>query len=88
MDKKLEVVEDALIVFGVALSIDQIKTILGIILLVIQIGLILYKGIKLLIGHIKKKNYKEAIKTIDEISREVQNAIDKMDEDGERKNTK
>lgn len=88
MDKKLEVIEDALIVFGVALSIDQIKTILGIILLVIQIGLILYKGIKLLISHIKKKDYKEAIKTIDEISREVQNAIDKMDEDGERKNTK
>ena len=88
MDKKLEVIEDALIVFGVALSIDQIKTILGIILLVIQIGLILYKGIKLLIGHIKNKNYKDAIKTIDDMTKEIQDAIDKTDKDGKSKNSK
>ena len=88
MDKKLEVIEDALIVFGVALSIDQIKTILGIILLVIQIGLILYKGIKLLIGHIKNKNYKDAIKTIDDMTKEIQDAIDKTDKDGKRKDSK
>ena len=86
MDKRLEVIEDGLIVFGVVLSIDQIKTILGIILLVIQIGLILYKGIKILIVHIKNKNYKEIVKTIDEITRDVENAIDKS-EDGDRKNS-
>ena len=86
MDKKLEVIEDGLIVFGVVLSIDQIKTILGIILLVIQIGLILYKGIKILIVHIKNKNYKEIVKTIDEITRDVENAIDKS-EDGDRMNS-
>ena len=87
MDKKLEVIEDALIVYGVALSIDQIKTILGIILLVIQIGLILYKGIKLIIGHIKNKNYKDAIKTIDDMTKEIQDAIDKTDKDGKRKDS-
>lgn len=88
MDNKLEVIEDGLIVFGVALSIDQIKTILGIILLSIQIGLILYKGIKLIISHAKKKEYDEVIKTIDDMTRDVKDAIDKTDEDGKRKDSK
>ena len=88
MDKKLEVVEDALIVFGVALSIDQIKTILGIILLCIQIGLILYKGIKLLIGHIKNKNYKQAVKDVEDMTRDIQNVIDKSKEDERSKDSK
>ena len=87
MDKKLEVIEDVFIVCGVALSIDQIKTILGIVLLVIQIGLILYKGIKLIIGHVKKKNYNEAISTIEEMTKEVQDVIDKTDKDGKRKDS-
>lgn len=91
MDKRIEfeVVEDSLIVFGVALSIDQIKTILGIVLLVIQISLILYKGIKLAINHIKNKDYNNAIKSIDEMTEKIQDAIDKTeDEDGKRKNSK
>jgi len=87
MDNKLEIVDDVLIVFGVALSIDQIKTILGIILLSVQIILILYKGIKILIGHIKKKDYNEAVKTVNDITRQIQDAIDKT-EDGKSKDSK
>ena len=66
MNSKFEIFEDALIVFGVALSVDMIKSILGIILLVIQICLILYKGIRLAYKHAKDKNYQEVIKAIDD----------------------
>lgn len=71
----LEVTEDALIVMGVAMSIDQIKTILGIVLLCIQIGLIIFKSAKVIYNKVKNKDYDGAIKTatdtVDKINEEI-----------------
>ena len=85
MNVKLEVIEDTFIVLGVAISIDQIKTTLGIILLVLQIALILYKGIKLLVKHIKEKDVQGAIKVIDDTAQQLDNVINK---DGDKQDTK
>ena len=88
MNDKIEVLEDALIVLGVVVSIDMIKTVLGIVLMVIQIGLILYKGIRLAYLHVKKKNYTEVVKVIDDMTKEIQDVIDKTDEDGKSNDSK
>ena len=82
---KLEIIEDTLIAVGVAVSIDQIKTTLGVILLGLQIALILYKGIKLLVKCIKEKDVKGAIKVIDDTTEQLDNVINK---DGDKQNTK
>ena len=86
MDKQLEIVEDVFIVLGVALSIDQIKTILGIVLLVIQISLILFKGVKLIVKHVKNKELDEIEKVIDQTTKEIQDIIDSQEDDN--KNSK
>ena len=88
MNSKFEIFEDALIVFWVALSVDMIKSILGIILLVIQICLILYKGIRLAYKHAKDKNYQEVIKAIDDMTKDIQEQIDKTGEDGKSNDSK
>ena len=69
MKNPLEIIEDSLIVLGVVISIEQIKTILGIILLCVQIGLILYKGLKIIIKKVKNK---------EDISEDVEDLIDKI----------
>ena len=88
MNNKLEIFEDALIVLGVAISVDMIKSILGIVLLVIQICLILYKGIRLAYKHAKNKNYGEVIKVIDDMTKDIQEQIDKTNEDGKSNDSK
>ena len=81
----VEVLEDITIALGVAISIDQIKTVLGIILLTVQILLILYKGIKLIVNKVKNKDVEGAITT-------AQDTIEKINEEikkhGDRQDTK
>ena len=78
-----KVVEDISIAVGVVLGVQQIETILGIVLLIFQIGLILFKVIRSLIEHIKKKD-------LDGIEQDLQDGIEQIehltdkDKDGEQ----
>ena len=60
--KVLNIVEDGLIVCGVAISLQQLYTIFGIILLAIQITLIVTKGVIKIVDLVKKKKYQKLIK--------------------------
>ena len=79
----VEVIEDVTIALGVAISIDQIKTVLGIVLLTLEIIWILYKGIKVIVKKVRNKDYEGAIKnakeTIEEINSEVKKYGDRQD---------
>ena len=79
----VEVLEDVTIALGVAISIDQIKTVLGIVLLVVQILLILYKGVKLVVSKIKNKDIEGALHdandTIEKINEEINKHGDGQD---------
>ena len=60
---------------GITISIEQIETILGIIILCVQIALILYKGIFAIVKKVKNKDYsgiKEDIETMKDELEEVQ----------------
>ena len=71
-----EVVEDSLIIFGVALSISQLYTILGIVLLSVQITMIVVKSGIVVYKHIKNKNYKGAIDTLTDAKDKIQTLVD------------
>ena len=70
--KVLNITEDVLIVCGVAISLQQIYTIFGIVLLAIQICLIIAKGIIKVYQHIKTKKLEEAVKDIEEAQSEIE----------------
>ena len=74
---KLEILEDTFIVLGVALSIDQIKTILGIVLLVFQIAIILYKVIKIIVAKVKNKDIDGAIEVAESGIKQIEDVISK-----------
>lgn len=80
MKNVLEISEDALIVMGVVISIEQIETILGIILLSVQIALILFKGGKLIYNKIKNKDYVGAVKTAKMTVEQVTDNVKKIEE--------
>ena len=72
---------------GLAISIDQIETILGIVILCIQICWILGKFIYSVIQKIKEKRYSEIKEDIDTVTEELQNVTNNNNgKDG--KNTK
>ena len=77
----IEIVEDACIVMGVALSLDQLETIFGIVLLSIQIGLILFKGVSLIYKYIKNKDLKGAIDQANKTASDIKELMDKHDKD-------
>lgn len=54
---KLNNLENALIVLGASFGLAQIETILGIIILVFQIGLIIFKGVMKVKDAIEKEEY-------------------------------
>lgn len=66
--KTLNAIENVLIVGGVALSIENIESLLGVILLGVQIFLILWKLGYALYKRIKNKDYKG-------VEEDVQNSI-------------
>ncbi len=78
----LDVVENTSIVLGVAISLNTIYSVLGIILLAFQIGLIVYKVIKSIVEHVKAKDYEKIEEDIEHGISEIQNVIN---EDGKHK---
>ena len=77
-----EIVEDAMICFGVVISIDQIESILGIVILSFEICWILWKGISRIIKHVKNKDYKSAIEETQNTLEDINNVVDKHKKDG------
>ena len=75
----LNILEDASIVGGISLSLTMIQTILGIIILSVQIVLILIKaGIKIY-NSIKNGKIDEAVDTLEETQDQLEDLKDKED---------
>lgn len=66
--KHLNRIENLTVAIGTALGLSQIETILGIIILCFQLVIILYKGIYLIVKHIKNKNFGAVIDDLENIS--------------------
>ena len=75
------VLEDISIALGVAISIEQIETILGIIILVIQIVWILWKCGVSIYHKIKEKRYSEIGEDIKQVQDELTNLKDQVTKD-------
>ena len=76
---KINVCEDALIGGGIVISLAQIETVLGIIILCAQVVLILIKlGIKIY-DLIKKKKYGEINDAIDDAQKQIESIKEKKD---------
>lgn len=77
--KVLNITEDVLIALGigVTISLEQVYTIFGIILLSIQIILIIVKGVIKLVDHIKKGKVEEAVKDIEDTQKEIDDVTGK-----------
>ena len=78
--KKLDSVENALIILGSVVGIANIETVLGIILLVVQICLLIFKGILLIRDKLKKGDTKGAIKEINNLSEDLKNITKEKEE--------
>ena len=70
--KHLSRFENLTVVIGTALGLSQIETILGIILLVVQLEIVLYKVIYAIIKHIKNKEFNEVIDDLENINDELE----------------
>lgn len=73
--------ENVSIVFGVTIGIAQIESILGIIILVFQIVLIIYKFVRTIINRIKNKDYDGIEEDIKDTTEQLKELSDK-DKDG------
>ena len=82
-DKAITVVENALAVGGVAISLAQIEQVLGIVLLAVQIGIIITRLAIKVVHHIKSGNVDEAIKATQEAQEEIEKATKKGNKDHE-----
>ena len=79
--KQLNIIEDVLIVAGVSISLIDIQTILGIIILSVQVVLILFKGGKRIYDAIKKKDTKEIESALEETKDALENLKDSQPKD-------
>ena len=79
--KQLNIIEDVLIVAGVSISLIDIQTILGIILLSVQVALILFKGGKRIYDAIKKKDTKEIESALEDTKDALENLKDSQPKD-------
>ena len=77
--KHINVLEDVLIAGGVAISLPMIESILGIIILSVQVCLILWKAGKKIYEAIKKKKYDEIENTLKETQDQLEDLKDKQD---------
>ena len=75
----VNVLEDGLIIGGVAISLPMIQSILGIIILAFQIVLILYKCGKRIYDAIKNKKPKEIEDALNDAKGEFENLKEKTD---------
>ena len=74
--KQLNVVEDVLIGAGIAVSLIDLQTILGIVLLVVQLCLILFKGGKRVYDAIKNKDAKEIEDALNDTKEQIESLKD------------
>ena len=74
---KLQVCEDALIIGGTAVSLNMIHTVLGIVILSVQVALILWKAGVRIYKAIKNKNIKEITDTLEETQGKLEELKDK-----------
>ena len=77
--KHINVLEDVLIAGGVAISLPMIESILGIIILSVQVCLILWKAGKKIYQAIKNKKYDEIENTLKETQDQLEDLKDKED---------
>ena len=77
--KHINVLENVLIVCGVTVSLPLIESILGIIILCVQIILILWKLGYKIYKLIKQKKYDEIQNTLEDAKGELENLKDKTD---------
>ena len=77
--KHINVLEDVLIAGGVAISLPMIESILGIIILSVQVCLILWKAGKKIYQAIKNKKYDEIDDTLKETQDQLEDLKDKED---------
>lgn len=75
----LDVVEDVTIVAGVTISLSNLYTILGIILLAFQIGLIIFRVVRAIIKHYKAKDLDAIVNDIESGANDIKDVIDKHD---------
>ena len=75
----LNILEDVTIVGSVAIGISTIETILGIIILSVQLAIILYKGIRKIIELVKNKKYDEIDDALNETKDQLEDLKDKTD---------
>lgn len=75
----LNVLDDGLIIGGVAVSLSMIQTILGIVILSAQVVLIITKGILKIYNAVKNKQPKEVEDAINETKGELENLKEKTD---------
>lgn len=73
----LNILEDVTIAGGIAVSLPMIETILGIIILSVQIILILYKATMKIIELVKKKKYDEIDDALEETKDQLEDLKDK-----------
>ena len=91
LNNVINITEDVLIVGGVAVGVAQIETILGIVLLSVQLLIILYKGISLIIKHVKNKDYNSAVDQAKDTINKIEETIDNSNvikNNGEKQNSK
>lgn len=87
INNAFEIIEDSLIVFGVAFSLEQIETILGIVILSVQVVLILVKTGIAVYKKVKNKDYTGAIKDVEEGKNQIDVLMDKNKKDADNKNS-
>ena len=83
MNKSLDIIEYISIIFGGAIGLAQIESILGIIILAFQVCLIVYKGIKKIIELKNKGKNIEVIEEAIKTTEEVKDLVDKVKENQE-----
>ena len=82
----LDKVENALVGVGLTIGIANIKDILGIILIALQVAIILYKASVSIYKKVKARNYDEILADLDKAQKELEelkNSLpDKEEHDG------
>lgn len=74
---KLNLIQDTITIGGIALSIPIIESILGVILLSLNILILLYRGGYRIYEHIKKKEFDKIDDALEETRDEIEKLTDK-----------
>lgn len=78
--KILDKLEDCGIVIASAFGLSQIETLLGIIILLFQLGLIIAKCISKIVEHCKNKNYNSIVDELEKTKEELEKLKEGVDD--------